>query len=556
MDPRVLGTVKTPTVLVAAGQDPPAVVTWLVVQAHAGTDSNEPAMSVIGEPWLDSATLARWHDLLVPHVADGLHQLDVGTVRWRLGLRVPDAVAHSGRACRVEGASADAACFVGLIGAALGIKARRDTLVTGTIQLEAQSLGLVQALPEKLHAAAGDRAVRRFIHAPVDHDQSAGWTPQVLLAWDRACEQTDHRVQRMPCTALAEVVRRVLPLDARVIAALRHGLFNAAPIEHAPQWVNVLRRVDDTLWRRQLDRRVQAGHQRAVQQLFEARLIHDLHRERYPSGIGDCLSGALQTVPTGRRRSRLGGLLISTDLLNRCEQAAGEQDRQDMEQLAIATGHRPRPRNPRARPGNDRSGGDGSGQSHASPEASLDWLLENLSGFEIAQRIDRALDEARMSFVVEPGQDWTNESVLDQIASFYAHLRRRIGRNVPAEVLMSEATAFVNRAYDREGGLDTAVANAKDHIHSGLRGVLDRMTDAMKEELRLGDRLSEEKFALNERDMEARLVQTRHLLSKFSHILPEHYRDIPPELLITKLPTLIQVALNSGDQMIQQIRSS
>lgn len=48
MNLTALGTVKTPTVLVAAGQDPPAVVTWLVVQAHAGTDSNEPAMSVTG----------------------------------------------------------------------------------------------------------------------------------------------------------------------------------------------------------------------------------------------------------------------------------------------------------------------------------------------------------------------------------------------------------------------------------------------------------------------------------------------------------------------------
>lgn len=552
MDRTILGTVKAPIVLVAIDQDPPAFVTWLLVQAFARNGSDEPAMSVVGDPWVDSETLARWQDLLVPHVARGLHQLGIDQVCWRIGLRVPDAVAHSGRACRVEGGSADAACFVGLIGAALGIKARHDTLVSGTIQLEAQSLGLVQALPEKLHAAATERAIKRFIHAPVDHDQSAGWTPQVLFDWDRACVQTDHRVQRIPCASLAEVVRRMLPIDARVIAALRRSIFNVASIEHAPQWVNVLRRVDDTQWRRLLDRRVQSGFKSAVQKLLEARLIYDLDRGRYPSGIGDCLSGALQTVPTGRRRSRLAGLLISTDLLHRCEHTAGEQDREDLEQLATATGHRLR--NPRSR--NDGSGDGISSQSQASPESSLDWLLENLSSFEVAQRIDRVLDEARMSFVVEPGQDWTNETVIDQIASFYAHLRRRIGLNVPTDVLVSEATAFVDRTYSQEGGLDTAVANTKDHIHSGLRGVLDRMTDAMKKELRLGDRLSEEKLAIEERDMEARLAQTRHLMTKFSHIIPEQYRDTPPELLITKLPALIQVALNSGDQMIQQIRSS
>ncbi|MFN3167001.1 MAG: hypothetical protein ACE37H_08050 [Phycisphaeraceae bacterium] len=540
---RTLGTVIAPVVLVAAGQEPPAVVTWLVVQAIAQSDFQGPVLTITGDTWLDPATETRWRELLVPHVLGGLAVLHAEQVCWRVGLRVPDAVAHSGRACRVEGGSADAACFVALIGSALGIKARRDTLVTGTVQLEAQTLDLVQSLPEKLHAAAGNRSVHHFVHAPVDQDHSAGWTPEVLLRWDEACGLTDHRVRRVPCNTLVEVMKRVLPIDGRVIAALRHGQFNTEPNDHAPGWVNTLRSADDALWQRSLYRRVQQGHKAAVQNLLEARLIYDLDQGRYPSGVGACLRGALRTVPAGQRRSKLSGLLISTALLDRCMQCAGESDQDDLEQLSSTTSR------------NSERGADGPDGSGASPEANVDWLLEQLSEYETAQRIDRALDEARMSYVVDPGQVWTNESLIDVFASFYAHLCRYGGYNVPPDKLDAEAINCVQEAYAREGGLNTAMARAKDHTDNGLRGVLDRMTDLMKYQLRTGDRLKEEKLAIDGRDTDAMLAQTRYLMDKIHPLLDKQLRDMPPELLVTRLPELIHAALNASDKMNQTLRS-
>jgi hypothetical protein len=490
---------------------------------------------------------ARWRDEIVPNVVDGLKHIKSEEVCWELSLRVPDAIAHSGRPCQIEGASADAACFVALIGSALGINTRRDTLVTGTAQLQSESLGLVQALPEKLQAAAYEKTIRRFVHAPTDQDQSAGWTPDVLLRWDEACSQAEQHVRRVPCTSLSRVLNRVLPIDSRVIAALKHGQFNSTPIEQAPVWVNMLCRVDQAAWRQRLDRRVQLGHKSQVQRLLQARITYELEQGRYPSGIGVCLRGALRTVPAGKRRLKLKGYLISTDLLEQCAELATEADQDDLKQLAIASHHQS---------SSDTDLNDLPIEGWKLPGAGerVDWLLECLTELESVKRIDRMLDEARMSFGVEPRKIWTTEALIDVFTSFYAHLYRSLGQDQPASLLSANAIKLVRQAYVREGGLRAAVYRAKEHVDGGLRGVLDRMTAVVKAELRTSDSDAQKLLAIDDLDDEGRVAQTKHLMDRMSPVLRKRLRGLSPELLATKLPELVDITVKGTNETDQLLR--
>lgn len=554
MDELPQGTAALPIVLVVDGQDPAGVVTRLCVQASRVKQAGGEPLQTVGAYWLDETTRRRWHDELIPHVRSGLRRLNVGdtdTLRWRVGLRLPDAAALSGRPCRLEGASADACFLVLIIASALGIGTRASTLLTGTVHLDDGRLGLVGRLPEKLLAAAGDHAIRRFVHPPIDRDGSGAWTPEALLRWDEACHYCDHRIKRYSCTSVAAAVRAALSVDSRVVAALRHNLIEAVPTGDDPGWVSDLLRIDDARWLQRLDRRIHSGHKDAVQVLLDARLDHAIRSGSYPVGIGNALLTSLQTVPIGRRRERLRGTLISTTMLSAVAELARDQDQDDLSQLTDAVGHTP----------TDSGGAVASLATspiddRSTPEAKLSWLIENHSEYEAAQRIDRAIDEARLTFRVEVADSWDGASFIDLIASFYAHLCRSTGHPVSADpnVLAAAARNLAEQAWVREGGFKTALANARDNTQGGVRRVLDTMADTYKAELRRGDAQNTYLFAIDENDLEAVLAQTRDLIQRFGPLLPKRFQDIPPEFLVGDLKQLVGEAVLSRDRLAQHLR--
>lgn len=559
MNQTPLGTAALPIVLVASAQDPPAIVTRLCVFAFRSVDKDTTPLQIEGGDWLDEQTNKRWLGGLIPHVREGLRQLgiqDAGTICWRISLRVPDAVALSGRPCRLEGTSADAVCMVVLIASALGIKTRADTLLTGAVQLDDQRLGLVGMLPDKLVAAASDPSIRRFIHPPIDQDGSGAWTAEAITAWAEACHYCDHRVKHIACTQIAKAVKATLSRDSYVIAAIRLGLLNASAVEGGPEWVNELRQVHDAIWLKCLDRRIHTGRKPAVQQLLEARLQRAVEESSYPTGIGASVQASLRTVPLGRRRCKLNGLLISSRLLQDISQLAEADNTEDLELLTTATGHGI---------GHSKSSPD-SGAMHgdearpeagATPEESLAWLIEHRSETEAAQRIDRQLDEARLSFVVERDGPWGPDTFIDLITSFYVHCFRNAGMPAPANIepLRAMAMNLVDQAFAREGGYKTALDNARERTYGGVRRVLDMMTDTLKSQLRRMDNFNANLLALDGRDHAKALAQTRYLIEKLGPFLPERFKDMPPELLVNELDTLVQLTVQTGDQLSQALRN-
>lgn len=549
-----LGAAALPIVLVASAQHPPAVVTRLCALAYRGDDGDATPLQIEGGDWLDAETAERWAGALIPHVRRGLAALGIAGAQntcWRVSLRVPDAVALSGRPCRLEGSSADAACLCVLIASALGIRTRKDTLLTGAVRIDAQRLGLVGMLPEKLLAAADDPSVRRFVHPPVDRDGSGAWTAEVLTAWDEARRRSDHRVRLLPCTDIRKAVCATLWRDSVVIAAIRRGLLHASTRPEAPTWANDLLATDEAAWLKRLDRRIHRGQKPAAQRLLEARLQDAVQRGVYPTGLGADLRGALQTVPIGRIHSRLNGKLISTRLMQDITNLAQPGDAEDLERLADATGHGTGHRSTASAGQAEYKTADGPG-SLSTPEENLEWLVEQRSERSTAQRIDRLLDEARLSFVVEHDGPWEAPAFIDLIASFYAHTFRHAGITLPANTahLQGLAMSLVNQAFAREGGYKAAIANAQDHVHGGMRRVLDLMTDTLKAQLRAADTYNANALALDGRDYDKALAQAKHLARQ----LPQPHKEVAPELLVNQLEPLIDATVESDNRFDRILR--
>jgi len=543
-----LGSASVPIVLVAEGQDPNAIITRLRIQAFACPDNQAQGDRVLEladtDHWLDALTAQRWRDRLIPYVRSGLDQLGLGGVHWRVSLRFPDAAAHADQPCRLEGPSADAACLAALIASALGLEVRSNTLLTGAAHMEDQSLGVVGSLPEKLMATMRYPSIRRFIHPPIDTDGSNAWSSEVLDLWEQVCDRTGHRVRRRACNDLNTAIKHLIDPDSRVIVSLRQGWFANNTPAHSSGWVKWLQQVDDTVWQKHLDRRIRTGNKTAVRRLLESRVGYALRQGCYPSGFGACLAGSLRAVPAGRRRSQLRGTLIRPDLLNRCKELAGPSEQADAEHLVLgATG---RVAKSTSRP-----------IDNATPQERLAWLIEHQSDLQTSARIDRALDAARLSF--QPGSDevYDADSFLDLITSFCTHLKRHAGLPVSpeADLVQGEASSLLIRAYAREGGYGTALANALDHTHGGIRRVLDVMTDTLKAEYREAEAISANNLALEGHDLKDALLQAKELLKRLRPILPERFKDLPPEFAVAEMKALVHETIQAGDRIDQRLRS-
>lgn len=554
MDSKCSGSVVLPIVLVALDQDPSAVVTQLSVQAwvDTGVTSREGiTLEIAGEhPWLDPVTARRWREELVTAVQMRLVQLGVTVGRWRVGLRYPDAAALTGQACVLEGCSADAAFFTGLIASATGLRIRRETLLTGGISTQNSGLATVGQLPSKLRAAASHPEIRRFIHAPIETDGSGAWVAEVLQQWDVACANSEHLVQRIVCDDFTTAFKEMIDRDSLVIAAIEQGWLDQNQEVDPTDWGDLLLHVTTDDWQRHLDWRIHNGERGFARRLLDAYIRHALSKDRYPAGLGACLSGSLRTVPAGKRRERLQGKLIQPDLIERCDHIAEPNDRADFELLAAAAVGRMKPAEPTSTTASTFA-------DDATPQDRLDWLLQYRSELPTANRIDCDIDEARLSFRPEATAINNPDSFIDLITAYLAHVKRhaKLATPLSPHLLTAEAVGLVEEAFAREGGSRAAMANALDHTQGGIRGVLDRMTDTLKARYRRADISSAHMLAIDRQDLDASVIQARELLERLGPLLPERFRSLPPEFIVADLEMLVHETVQAGDRLTQLLRN-
>ena len=118
-------------------------------------------------------------------------------------------------------------------------------------------------------------------------------------------------------------------------------------------------------------------------------------------------------------------------------------------------------------------------------KGTLQSILSEISAETLTNLIGLPIDTARAVYIMDSVTVNSYEEFNETIASFYLHLIRHIRKlaePVDLEAAGAEAFALLERTFSKKGGLQAALAEAKNAINGGLRLVLDMVTEQFKRE--------------------------------------------------------------------------
>ena len=458
----------------------------------------------------------------------------------------------------ISGYSADAPAFLALLSAALKIPLPHDVVTTGHMASAAGDIRFVSSIPAKLHAAINDPSVNRFVYPALDADDSLQrLSPAQRDRVKATINDAKGSIHMATVSDIAELVRQVVPEESVVLSSLASGFFESedrtepstTPIEQAARFLTVGN--DERFWR-VLERYLLAGHGEAARELVLARARHHSGQRKYPGGFGRELSQLVQSLPPATRRIKGLFPLLPKDACLRLCQLAQEDAYEDVQHLLDSVVGKVSDRsqtsvavastNPAAR--DDFA-------------ADVESVLVEINAEALARKIGIPIDAARASYVMGDVLIESSAEFNDAVSSFYLTLLRHTCPGpilaAPTE-LADEALDLLERAFADKGGVNAALAEARDGIHGGMRLVLDVMTEQYKvqQQSKHARRILQE--ALDPLDWNRRVTFMRAILTRLGPQLPAEVRNQPPERFARHYDEILSVYVQSLDRVKQLLR--
>lgn len=473
-----------------------------------------------------------------------LDQLGCPRPNWQLTLANSPLAARRELTLEANGFSLDAAALLAMLAAALALPLPTSLAVTGHLASPRGHLTAVRGLPAKLAAAAAHATVRQVIHPPpATDDEQAALTAQALEL------TADAELTLTAAPDIAALVQAAFSAQAVLDASLQNGFFRpeagreadgdplAALVRH---WtVDVPARFWPLVRQRAL-----AGQLAAVREwLADYAQLH-VDRQCYPPAVGRELAALYASLPPTLRRGLTAPLLADATALDLSKHAPASAAG-DVALLfqAASAGRRT------ARPA--RGSGDGT------PAENVAWVLTQLSTETIATEVTAALDFARATYPLTTIVVADHDELLDTLTAFCNHLHTAAGVpgwGVTAETATAAAYHLVAAAFHAEGGFKAAATEARSPLRGGLRHVLDRMADQLKQELTVQHVQSVLRQAVDPLDDAELVAFTAALVDRLADHLPAQLRNRRPELLAHCYDQLAQAYVQSLDQFARQVR--
>ncbi len=175
---------------------------------------------------------------------------------------------------------------------------------------------------------------------------------------------------------------------------------------------------------------------------------------------------------------------------------------------------------------------------------SFESLTKALQEGEIAKRVGNTHDEARMCFVCRSNTVRDFDEFSDLIGQYYVHHYATCvarGAQIDRVEAIGRAKEILEQAYRRhQGNLMTAYRDASEGTNSGLRGVLDRIADALKAES--VERYVREAFDAHVKPTEwnEKVSIIRQLFQTCGQFLPSYIRTDQPEKYASDYQELVR----------------
>ncbi|MEX2389205.1 MAG: hypothetical protein WD534_15110 [Phycisphaeraceae bacterium] len=560
---------RTHVALVSAGgSETVAVLTALSARVERDPDRQQsentagrPKLLVNGPVRLTRPVRRHLQQVALPMVNRIANGLGVhGIHRIELGFANPGAASVHDLPTEVSGYSADVPAWLVMLSATLRLPLPEDVLCTGHIASSDGTITAVRSLPAKLEAAVAGGQVRKFIYPALDDDRSLDvLSPAERDAAEAALAHWAREIKLVPVRDVHELVCAVFDDWGLATAALRCGYFGRRANGLTQDAVDrvaahLLEDAEQRFWHA-----VEAAlftpdqnERNAALRLLRLYAIHHRRWRRYPTGFGERLTELLRSLPRVHRRLHVRFPLLTMHQLMRLGQFAhGRSAERDLQALLDAASGRLFQRET-----------DAADKSTPTPppatDEAVDHLLNAMRADAMADRFGRRLDAARSSYRFSGVTVETYDAFLDSVQAFYLHMVRR-SRVAPAgmgtEGLEAEAIHQLEEAFADRGGVRAAWAEARRGAHGGMRLILDRLTDHIKEQLRLRYARHTLAQAIDPLQPQEKLALIESLLKRLRPHLPEDLRDEPAEAFVAGYERIAHAYVQASDQLTATFRA-
>lgn len=477
------------------------------------------------------------------------------------------AASASDRGLCVEGFSADAAVLLALLSVELRLAVPQDLAVTGHVASCRGDIRAVSGIPAKLRAALDDDSVGKFLYPDLDADASLQ-----TLSPDRrsravgALAEAKGQIELQAIANVSHLLAAAVTDEATVHAALRKDFFEEEEEQEEATAVSATGRphdpVDETaallaqggprrFWS-VLESRLLQGRTDEAQELLTLRAKYQVRRKAYPRGLGRKLLNLVRSVPPATRRLRLRFPLLARDQsLKMCRFALAEDagDVRDLMDACLGTFA--------SRPDAGTAPLAHGASPAAGAEAAVDAVLVQISAEALARKVGLAIDAARGRYVLSDVTTDSYDTFHRTVSAFVLTLLRHSGTDARGEdedALGAEAVALLERAFEGQGGIEAAWAEARCGSRGGLRFVLDVLTEQFKTDQQAKHVRRVLKLAVDPLACADRVEFMRAFLQRMGRDLPAEVRRQPPERFARHWEALVQTYVQSMDRVRQLLR--
>ncbi len=407
-------------------------------------------------------------------------------------------------------------------------------------------------------AALQDGSIHTFLCPLLREDTSlAALAPREKEQAESALQAAKTRIDVTSVGAVDDLIAAVFSDDAIARGSLGAGFLMARA--NSAHMTGAVRAAVDHLGQgnpvrlfQLLDHLLLVGDITEAQVLLKVWEAYFVARRQYPTGDGGRLYGLWLSIPPDIRR-KFATPLIDVDTTVALGQLAGKADHEDLKCLYRLTelhvGESAASRAPAIPPEPVEA---------ASGAALVNRVLAEIDRDNLTARIGLGIDTARASFILKSVTVPDNAEFMDTIAAFYAHLLRHTGTingaTDPSGV-GAEAKALVDRAFPGEHGFETAINEALNATHGGLRYVLDAMTERYKRE-------KEEEYvsyvlayAVDPMKWETKVEFMGALLNRLAGVLPPDIHPETPGRYAKNCDIVARAYVNSMEKVTMLLRS-
>jgi hypothetical protein len=543
-------------------ESPQGVVCWLQALAEPASDEASPTVTVEGPVSVEAAAQQQLETVVAPLVNRLLQAIGLPACRYRISVANIDASAAHDLPATISGYSADLPAFLAMLSAALRVTVDPTVVATGHIASMGGEIAPVRALGAKWRAASQTSGVTRFLHPRLDRDGSlAALSPQ--RARDEAVSMASAGldIQAESIGGIDELLTETISESDVVLASLEAGFFDQpaestateGPFASAVSWLSSGN--PHRFWRI-LEAHAFEGRSEEIKSLLRQMIGFYLREGRYPDGMGAKLEGLLLSLPSAVRRLRLRFPLVDP---SRCaamgQFAASDDAADDLRRLMNAvTGCLPQ----QQRYGDQtRSGSASSDERGAGHEAVVATVVDRISADALTRGIGEPIDRALAGFTLPYVTCQRHEDFIETVQSFYRQVIRHTAFGsapLDSEHLSAEAFDLLERAFRDQDGARGAQAEARHGTRGGLRFVLERMADQLKQERTRAHVNRVLREAVDILDPDARIGFMRALMTRLRPHLPADVRDQPPEYFAGDYETLTQAYMRAIDGLAERFR--